>query len=227
MKNYDISGKTFGNWEVLCKDIPRPGCRNSFWICRCVCGTVRSVNRSTLVSGRSSSCGCVQSENRKGINRTHGMSKSRLYHEWASMKRRCSNPKDKSACSYFGKGITVCEEWISDFTAFRDWALSNGYADDLTLDRIDNNAGYSPNNCRWVSNADQQQNKTTTVYIDYAGKRWCLRTLCEHIGFPYKLAHRRYTRAVKAGKVVSADLILAPVHAEKIAYKYRNHSGDQ
>jgi len=216
-------GQKFGYWEVIKKDDHHPGSRNSFWICRCQCGTVRSITRSSLITGRSSSCGCKPSENRKGINMTHGMSKTRLYHEWLSMRRRCKNPKLKSSECYVGKGITVCDEWQT-FEPFHAWAIENGYDDSLTIDRIDNSKGYSPSNCRWVTNEEQQQNKTNTVSIEYNGESWCLRTLCTHLGFPYKTAHRRYMRLKHAGKEISADKILEPIHTEKIAKRYRNHS---
>lgn len=222
MNKYDISGKQFGYWTVLYKDKSRKGNRNSFYVCKCKCGKIKSISRSSIVSGKSKSCGCWESPNKKGINSTHGMSKTRLYHEWLSMRRRCKNPNDKSATSYYQKGIRVCDEWDSDFSAFRDWALSNGYADNLTIDRIDNSKGYNPYNCRWITSEEQQQNKTNTIYIEYNGKVWCLRTLCVEIGFPYKLAHRRYKRALKSGKPISTDILFAPVHSEKIPYKYRS-----
>lgn len=221
MDKYDLSGKQFGFWTVLHKDEPHPGKRNSFWVCQCKCGEIRTINRSTLVNGQSKSCGCWDSPNKKGINQIHGMSRTRLYHEWVSMRNRCKNPNDKSASSYYLKGISVCKEWNSDFSAFRDWALSNGYSDSLTIDRIDNSKGYSPDNCRWVSMAEQQQNRTNNVYVEYNGKQWCLRTLCTEIGFPYKLAHRRYKRAKTSGKTISAEILFTPIHTEKIAHKYR------
>lgn len=222
MNKHDITGKTFGYWTVLHRDKPHKGKQNSYWICQCACGAVRSVNRSTLVNGRSQSCGCKPSDNRKGINKTHGMSKTRIYHEWLSMRRRCSSPNIKCASSYFEKGITVCDEWKDDFCAFHEWALENGYNDNLTIDRIDNSIGYSPSNCRWISFEAQQSNKTNNVYIDYNGEKWCLRTLCNHIGFPYKTAHRRYMRAKRAGKPILAEKLLEPIHLEKIPIKYRN-----
>ena len=222
MNTHDISGKTFGYWTVLKKDEPHPGCRNSYWLCKCTCGEIRSVNRSTLVNGRSQSCGCKPSEKKKGINATHGMSKTRLYHEWVSMRRRCKSENTKDAKTYHDRGIMVCSDWEHSFEAFRDWAVNNGYTDSMTIDRIDNSKGYSPDNCRWVTIEEQQSNKTNNVFIDYNGEKWCLRTLCVKLDFPYKLAHRRYSRAVKAGKTIDAEQLLAPVHAEKIAKKYRH-----
>lgn len=100
--------------------------------------------------------------------------------------------------------------------------MENGYADNLTIDRIDNSLGYSPDNCRWVSNDEQQKNKTNTIKVEYEGKFWCLRTLCTHLGFPYKTAHSRYRRMKNAGKEPTADALFAPIEVKKIAKCYRH-----
>ena len=208
---FDLTGKKFGYWTVIGKDETIHNSQNTRWICKCECGTVRSILRFTLVNGRSQSCGCRVSEKRKGINKTHGMSKTRLYHEWLSMRRRCKNPNDKSADSYYNKGITVCDEWNDSFESFSLWALANGYNDRLTIDRIDNEKGYTPDNCRWITNEEQQRNRTNTVVILYNGEKWCLRTLFIALGFPYKLAHQRYTRAMKANKPITTEMLFAPI----------------
>lgn len=220
MKN-DISGNRYGHWTVIQKDKENSTERNTRWICRCDCGTIKSVLRSSLTCGGSKSCGCQANKGTKGINQTHGMSKTRLYHEWVSMRRRCNKePTCKKNLSY--KNISVCDEWNKNFEPFMKWALQNGYSDALTIDRVDNAKGYSPENCRWITNEEQQRNKTNNVKIEYEGKEWCLRTLCLEIGFPYKLAHQRYKRAQRAGKSISTEKLFEPIHYEKIAYKYRN-----
>jgi len=222
VEKYDLTGRTFGHWFVVEKDLAPNGSKNSRWICRCTCGTVKSVFQYSLLSGRSASCGCVISEKKKGINKTHGMSNTRIYREWASMRRRCKNRNDKSASSYFGKGITVCSEWDSSFETFYEWAIANGYSDNLTIDRIDNSLGYMPSNCRWVTNDEQQKNKTNTVKIVYNGKEWCLRALCIHIGFPYKTAHGRLLRLKKSGREITTDALFAPINTDKIAKRFRH-----
>ena len=105
--------------------------------------------------------------------------------------------------------------------AFYNWSLDNGYNDSLTIDRIDNSKGYSPENCRWVTKEEQQRNKTNNVYVEYNGEQYCLRNLCTMLNFPYKTAHRRYIRWNKSGKSFTTEQLLSPVHTEKIAYKYR------
>lgn len=205
----DLTGQNFGYWRVLKRDETYPKGKHTKWICRCKCGTVKSVFSGSLTSGRSKSCGCVTYHN-LGVNSTHGMSKSRIYHEWTSMRRRCSTTKGNDAKNYSGRGIRVCDEWEHDFLSFYSWAISHGYNDSLTIDRIDNNMGYSPDNCRWVSIERQQANKSNTVYVVYKGQRWCLRTLCNDIGFSYKLAHRRYRAMKKKNIPIDTDILFCP-----------------
>ena len=220
MSKFDITGQQFGYWTVLGRDPNYKDPKKSKWICQCECGTVRSVFKRSLTTGRSKSCGCHASDNLKGINATHGMSKTRIYHVWNSMRRRCDCKSGKYGHGYTDRGITVCEEW-NDFLAFYSWAMANGYDDTLSIERIDVNGNYCPENCKWIPLADQQQNKTTTIYVEYDGQPWCLRTLCVSLGFPYKTAHRRYQRMKAAGKPIDVEKLLEPVHTEKIAIKYR------
>lgn len=210
MKNFDITGNTYGYLTVIERYGMDNNRRNSTWLCECKCGNRSVVNRSALVSGHTISCGCRQYESK---NITHGMSKTRIYHEWLSMRRRCYGASKKDFKDYQGKGITVCDEWKNDFLAFRDWSYENGYSDDLTIDRIDNGKGYAPDNCRWITIGEQQANKTNTVKILYNGEYRCLRTVCMEIGFPYKLAHQRYKTITRRGEKASPEVLFAPSHA--------------
>lgn len=216
----DITGKKFGKLTVLGRDYSYKSPKHTKWICKCECGNTKSIFRDALMQGRTKSCGCSMYANRKGQNKTHGMSKTRIYQEWFSMKLRCT-PNSPDSKNYYDRGIRVCEEWQNDFMAFYNWAISHGYAETLTIDRIDNDKGYSPNNCRWITIAAQQANKTTTIWIEYDGVMYCLRTLCTILGFPYKTAHRRYSKLVKKGLPVSSDKIFAPINKSKIPFKYR------
>lgn len=129
------------------------------WNCLCDCGNIKPVRAGALKSGNTTSCGCAHSEEVRERMTRHGMKHTRLYRIWQGMLRRCDNPKRKDFKDYGGRGITVCEEWKKCFTAFRDWSLSNGYRDDLTIDRVNNNEMYSPENCRWVDMETQNKNK--------------------------------------------------------------------
>lgn len=139
--------------------------------CLCSCGNEKNhVVIHSLVSGNTKSCGCLNDELRRKRNFKHGNAcrneKSRLYKIWVDMKRRCDNGKRKGSKNYHDKGIIYCNEW-SDFKIFKKWALSNGYNDELTIERKDNSQGYNPDNCCWIKFSEQSKNRTTNHYITY------------------------------------------------------------
>lgn len=162
--NKDLSGKTFGMLYVV--DYAGKG----KWHCRCSCGGTKTVKTNHLKCGSVISCGCIGTTHQGLSNRTHGESKTRLFHLWCSMKSRCFNKTATEFEHYGGRGISVCDEWKDSFVAFRDWAYQNGYDPDLpskecTLDRIDVNGNYTPDNCRWVSMSEQLKNKRPNKYF--------------------------------------------------------------
>jgi hypothetical protein len=171
MKKIEINER-FGRLTVL-EEVPResrPSPTGRYYLCQCDCGNQKIVRAYNLTSGNSSSCGCLQKEIVANIQKKHGLKNSRLYVVWQHMRGRCERKTDKAYKWYGGRGITICEEWRNDFQAFYDWAMANGYADNLTIDRIDVNGNYEPNNCRWISNAEQQRNKRDNVRITFEGR---------------------------------------------------------
>ena len=156
----DITGEHFGMLTVICRLENSKG-GSSRWLCMCDCGQQAIVRTHGLTSGSTKSCGCLRRKNMTalGYARKKYDSNSRLYHIWRGMKQRCLNKNAQRFKDYGGRGITICEEWRDDFQAFYDWATANGYSDDLSIDRIYNDKGYSPDNCRWATMEEQRNNR--------------------------------------------------------------------
>lgn len=168
-----LIGKRFGRLVVLDK-VSQKG--RATWLCACDCGEETVVSRTSLFSGKTKSCGCLERENRQAVwSKSHNgralkcghrsrRYNERLYNVWNGIKSRCTNPNVKCYSAYGGRGITVCDEWRNDFTVFQKWAIENGYDEnapfgECTIDRIDVNGNYEPANCRWVSMEVQRLNK--------------------------------------------------------------------
>lgn len=190
MKRKDITGQKFGKLKVVSFAYTKKGNgRNyhSFYNCVCECGNACVVEGAKLRNGHTQSCGCYRHERQVEANTKHKGRYTKLYVVWCNMKGRCYNPKYQRFNTYGARGITVCEEWKNDFGTFQKWAEKNGYnpeskRGECTLDRIDNNKGYSPDNCRWVTNQIQANNKSTNIFITYKGKTKTLAEWSKEIG---------------------------------------------
>ena len=178
MKLIDLTGKRFGRLLVIAKDGHKG--KSVAWLCKCDCGAKVIVRGNDLRSGATQSCGCIHREQLVERNSTHGFCGTRLYNIWGLMVQRCYNQNVPCYEAYGGRGIGICLEWREDFQAFYEWAMGNGYKENLTIDRIDNNKGYSPDNCRWVTRKVQANNTRRNHYITHNGET---HTLSEWAGF--------------------------------------------
>lgn len=185
-KLIDLSGQRFGRLTVI-ERASNGNCKQTRWLCRCDCGEMRVVQASALKNGTARSCGCLH----KDIVTRHGETGTRLHNIWRSMKRRCDNPNCREYKWYGGKGVHVCKEWSDSFEAFRDWALANGYSDDLSIDRIDGNRNYEPSNCRWATPYEQQNNKSNTNYLTILGVTRPLIYWVKRYGLKYSTVKNR------------------------------------
>lgn len=188
----DFTGQTFGRWKVL-SYAGRSELNKTIWNCVCLCGNSAQVLHSNLQSGHSRSCGCAGNEILLAMSRTHGKHNTRIYRIWNAMKTRCSNSKRHNYKYYGGRGILVCAEWLK-FEPFEKWATENGYASDLTLDRENVNQGYSPDNCRWVTQEVQARNQRNSTWIEFNGERKHLNDWADIYNTPRERLRKRLIR---------------------------------
>ena len=190
----DLTGKKFNRLLVLKRApnrISPSGSHKIMWECQCDCGNITIVNGAKLKNNTTKSCGCKKADNLRKMSTKHGKYHTRLHDAWGNMKKRCYNTKYYEFDNYGGRGITVCDEWKNSFQAFYDWAMAKGYQDDLTIERINVNGNYEPNNCKWATPKEQSNNKRNNIKITYKGKTQNLKQWAEELGLNYKLTHKR------------------------------------
>lgn len=156
-KLIDLTGKRFGQLTVI-KQVQSSN-KNSKWLCRCDCGAYSEVYAPCLKSGSTKTCGHGVIESTVKRSTKHGDCRTKLYMVWISIRERCHNPRNKSYDDYGKRGITICDEWDKSYESFKAWSLRNGYGQGLTIDRINNDKGYSPDNCRWTTRLVQNNNR--------------------------------------------------------------------
>lgn len=184
----ELIGRKYGKLTIM--DAERT---NGIIRCRCICecGRIKELPYAYIRSGRTKTCGNHYAE---FTHRTHGMSHTRLDRIYRKMRNRCYREKDEAYRYYGLKGIAVCDEWLTDPAAFFDWAKQNGYADNLTLDRIDRNGNYEPQNCRWVTMKEQCSNRSTNRYLTFNGETKTVTQWAETIGVKSNLIFDRLER---------------------------------
>ena len=180
------------------------------WLCRCDCGNETTVFSGYLRNGDTKSCGCLSNDKLRERRFKHGESRrTRLYSIWIGIRKRTSGKSNEKRTKkwYTDKNIKMCEEW-SDFRNFRDWSNANGYDDSLTIDRIDGNKGYSPENCRWVDWKTQTRNKSNNINITRNGETKCLKDWCTELGLKYRSICQRITRGWDKEKALTTPKIV-------------------
>jgi len=198
---YDIKeGQRFGRLTII-KEVehlrqPNGGYRRMF-LCKCDCGNEKVVRLSSLMNGDTSSCGCYKKEVASNAERCHHESKTRLYNCWQRIKNRCYRESNHNYKFYGARGIKVCDEWKDDYFKFKDWAITNGYQENLTIDRIDPNGNYEPSNCRWITQKEQTRNMRSNTIVDIKGVKFTLSELCEVLQIFYPTAVKRINKAIK------------------------------
>lgn len=197
----DMSGKRFGEWTVI------DYAGNSKWNCVCSCGTRKTVRTNELKNGRSKSCGCL-------ARKKHDLNYTRLYKTWQNMKERCGNPNCKCYENYGGRGITICNEWRNSFRSFYEWAIANGYAEELSIDRIDVNGNYEPSNCRWATSEEQANNTRRNHYITYLGRTITLMQAAREYNIPMDTLKGRLYRGWSVEKALSTPVRKFTKHAQ-------------
>ena len=194
----NLVGMKFGRLTVMDRESPKSKKTKGLWVCKCECGNVIKVNTSDLKSGNTTSCGCKRKETLRQLRTKHGESNTRLYNVWSDMKKRCYNTKNVDYKNYGGRGITVCDEWM-DFQNFYEWAIANGYDEtaprgQCTIDRINVDGNYEPENCRWVDRYIQMNNKRNNRILTYNGESHTLAEWCEIVNIPYNCLKSRLNK---------------------------------
>lgn len=207
---FDYTGQKIGYWTVIKRAQKSENLREqaTYWLCRCDCGNIKAVSATVLKRGltREQPIGCKSCAHRGRI--IHGYCSRLTYGKRLSeirtgMIKRCYNPKFKQFYNYGGRGITVCNEWLNSSKSFYDWAVTNGYDKSLSLDRIDNNKGYSPENCRWVTRNVQSRNTRRNIMLTYNGETMCVADWAVKLGVSRGMLEGRMARGWSIERMLS------------------------
>lgn len=197
-KKSDLTGLRFGRLTAVSCVGYDPKIHGTVWKFACDCGNEKITSTNQVVSGKTKSCGCLNAELIKKRYLTHGCSvetdpfKIKLYRTWCNMRRRCFDPRNRAFVKYGGRGITVCKRWME----FKHFLSDMGLPPSLghSIDRVDNDGGYTPKNCRWKTAAQQNRNYSRNIVLEYRGKKQSLREWVDELGLSYPKIHQRISK---------------------------------
>lgn len=189
MKSKDLSNQKFGKLLVVKKSYSKNN--KVYWECLCDCGKTTLVHTSNLRCKRVKSCGCFKIEKLIDRSSTHKQRHTKLYEVWKTIKQRCYNKNNISYKNYGGRGITICDEWLKDYSSFYNWSMQNGYKEGLTIDQINNNGNYEPSNCRWTTRLIQCNNTRANRFITINNETKTLAEWCRFYKISYNLVKQR------------------------------------
>lgn len=201
-KSKDITGQRFGRLVAI-KRLEKDKWGSYYWLLKCDCGNYTKTVIGNLTGGSVKSCGCLAAECMPPSGFKHGGSRTKLYHVWDAMRERCNNPNNRFYDRYGGRGITICKEW-DDFAVFREWAYANGYVEgEVDIDRIDNDKGYSPDNCRWTSHRENLANTHRKITDVVNGEELTLSAMAIKYGKKYHTVYTRYIRGKRGNDLIA------------------------
>ena len=202
-RSSDLTGLRFGMLVVIGRKVAKG---RGYWVCKCDCGNETTARTDSLKSGHTSSCGCLSRTKRREALTTHGHWGSRLYSIWHGMIQRCTNPNNANYIRYGGRGIHVCAEWKNSFESFFEWATDNGYDDNLSIERIDNDGNYCPQNCRWATMEEQANNRRTSYTITFNGETHTLSEWAKITGINRSTLMSRLASGWEIERVLSPEI---------------------
>ena len=202
MRLKDLTGQRFGRLVVVKKaDWVKTKSTGANWLCRCDCGNEKIVTSSALLTGNTKSCGCYSFKWKKNIIRHNSKEHRDLYAIYRNIIRRCYNETHKQYKDYGGRGIKMCDEWKNDFEKFFSWAMANGYKKGLSIERIDNDGNYEPNNCKWATIEEQSNNKRSCIYVEYNNERHTIKEWSKIMNISYGTLSNRVKKNMPLEKI--------------------------
>ena len=195
-------GDIFHNLTIISREY-KPDKKGTYWKCVCKCGEVVIVDASDLRKGNTKSCGCLKRKNSSDRWLKHGCSKEKLYNVWKGMRKRCNSPNNHNYKYYGERNISICDEW-DDYLVFKKWAEAFGYKDGLSIERIDVNGNYCPENCMWADWVTQENNRRNNKVLELNGKKQTMAEWAREYNIRYSLLKSRIYAGWSLGKALSA-----------------------